>query len=153
MPPSVHHAAAHPAALGATQPLLLPSPAELVSVRTAGGEFSYVSAASARLLGCSPAEMIGTTALDYTHPDDADACTAAQVRFRRDGRGVGIHRVRRRDGRYVWLESTSTPIHDAGTGELREIITSSRDVTERITADQELTTVRNAPNGLAVATA
>ena len=47
-------------------------------------------------------------------------------------------RGRRGDGTWVWLESVSEPMRDAGTGEIVGVQTATRDITERRAAEAEL---------------
>ncbi len=57
--------------------------------------------------------------------DDLDAGPAPRV-----------HRVRRRDGGWAWIETTTRVLLDA-SGRVREVHTDSRDVSERVRADAE----------------
>jgi C4-dicarboxylate-specific signal transduction histidine kinase len=46
--------------------------------------------------------------------------------------------VRRADGRYAWLDVAGRAVHDPATQQLTEIITTARDVTERIETSEKL---------------
>ncbi len=52
------------------------------------------------------------------------------------------YRIRRKDGAYVWLETTSRTIRDAD-GQVVEIIAASRDVTERKATEEKLEMLAN----------
>jgi C4-dicarboxylate-specific signal transduction histidine kinase len=47
-------------------------------------------------------------------------------------------RIRRADGKYIWSETDGRAVLDPQTGELLELVTTSRDVTERIEASRKL---------------
>ncbi|HEY9856711.1 MAG TPA: PAS domain S-box protein, partial [Stenomitos sp.] len=98
------------------------------------GIFLYVSPACRRILGYEPDELIGHSTFETVHPDDV----ALVNRLRLDALAApnvvsgGIYRRRRKDGQYIWLETTTQAICDPVTGNVSEGITVARDVTERI---------------------
>jgi len=47
-------------------------------------------------------------------------------------------RVRHRDGHYVWVEATGSPVFDPGTGALVEILGVNRDISDRMRLEHEL---------------
>ena len=73
----------------------------------ASGRFTYVSAAVVPVLGYTPAQLVGTSALALHHPEDASGFVE-DVRSRSVGVifSVRPHRLRRCDGSWVWVEST-----------------------------------------------
>jgi len=99
--------------------------------------FIYVSPAVTHLLGYSVEEIVGISAYDLYHPDDAEdfRLRAPTVNYDR-GLYTHIYRFRCKDGRYTWLESTSRTIRDPDTNDIREILVVSRDATHRIKADK-----------------
>lgn len=100
-------------------------------------EFIYASPAVEHLLGFSVDEIVGMSAYELYHPDDVEDFKrrAPSVSYER-GTYTHTYRFRRKDGNYTWLESTSRSIRDVKTGELKEILVVSRDVSRRINADQ-----------------
>ncbi|MBM4257843.1 MAG: PAS domain S-box protein [Deltaproteobacteria bacterium] len=105
----------------------------------------YVSPSSKQLLGYEPEEMIGRSFLDWVHPDDCVTMAAAVAKIiRTPDTGLVTFRVRRKDGEYIWLESTTRGVRDPQTGKVNEIIGSARDVTERKHAEEELTNAKEA---------
>ena len=77
----------------------------------------------------------------FIHPDDWDT---VRQHFRQLLAGKGpstfSYRCRKKDGCYIWLESTCTAITppDTDNESAQEIIGSSRDITERKKAEQAL---------------
>jgi PAS domain S-box-containing protein len=103
------------------------------------GMVFWVSPVCEKLLGYKPDELIGRSGLDHVHPDDIDLARRSLERVVTSG-GVGTTtmRVRRADGRYVWFEATAQAVSDPRTGVLQEVLTVSRDITERRRLDEEL---------------
>lgn len=80
----------------------------------------WVSPSAQQVLGFAPDELIGRRLNDVF----------ADEGLGRLGAAGGVHRLRRKDGRRIWAETTVTPIVDAD-GALTGMRTSVRDVTER----------------------
>jgi len=96
----------------------------------------YVSPASRRLLGYEPEEVMAGTEDSLMHPDDAGPFVA-KVRSLSEEAPLArsIHRLRRRDGSFVWVEASLKRIPPEGTEPAR-ILTVVRDITERRQAEQ-----------------
>jgi len=98
---------------------------------TPDGLFLYVSPASLRVLGYEPQELIGKSKSELIHPDDhasvplADALSSGQANLQ-----LGEYRLRRKDDRYIWAQTSALIVRDE-QGQPREIIASVRDITER----------------------
>ncbi len=96
-----------------------------------GNVFVYCSSASRSLLGYEPEEMVGTSAFDYLHPDDQQRLKVTMSDSEHSGCiPVVTFRYRRKDGSYAWFETNSRYIYD-DHGQILEIISVSRDITER----------------------
>jgi PAS domain S-box-containing protein len=76
---------------------------EMVVVCDIGGQVLHVNAASERVLGYRPQEMIGTNAWSYVHPEDLKATAAARSAPLDDGIPFE-NRALAADGSYRWLE-------------------------------------------------
>lgn len=100
---------------------------------------TYVSPASQDLLGYTPEEMLRLPLNDSLHPDDRAATLGFLEGFRtgRTERGRITHRLRHRDGRWIWIEAQTRLVRDAA-GRPHETITAARDVSERMAAEQAL---------------
>ena len=116
---------------------------DLVTRQGPDGRISKVSILQEPVLGHTATDLVGKRLNDFVHPDD-------QKRFRErfeaivEGRESSriSYRFRRRDGAYVWLETSVVAVYDPFTGGLSEVICGSRDVTDRVSTTQ-LTTERN----------
>ncbi|HWG90924.1 MAG TPA: PAS domain S-box protein [Candidatus Thermoplasmatota archaeon] len=96
------------------------------------GRAWYVSPTIRRVLGYAPEEVAGTRFLDLAHAEDTPTAAEVEARLHEgDGPCAATARFRRKDGSYVWLELLMKPVHDHGTGALREVLVTARDVTDR----------------------
>ncbi|WP_068619957.1 PAS domain S-box protein [Paenibacillus tuaregi] len=104
-----------------------------------GNTYSYASPACMTLLGYTPEELVGTSAFDYFHPNDYELVKEylSEQLSARDKYTV-TYRIRRKDGVYIWFESTGKYTYDEQTGERLDVIAVSRDVTERKNSERRL---------------
>ncbi len=112
--------------------LLAEHSTDMISKHTPKGIYTYASPASRSLLGYDPEDLVGRDAYEFFHPDDLEEIrkTHAAILERPDTYTVA-YRIRRKDGSYTWFETTSRTVRDPQTDEVLEIITVSRDITER----------------------
>lgn len=111
---------------------------DIISRMDVEGVHLYVSPASRRLIGYDPEELIGHACFTFWHHEDVDN---AQQCWREllespDGHTFAI-RVRHKNGHYVWLETTGRRV-TTEDGRLTEIHATSRDITQRKHAEEEL---------------
>ena len=94
--------------------------------------FMYVSPASSAILGYAPGELIGKDIDTLVHPDDRKTLDAVQKSVVEEEDVVTVsYRIRGKRGEYVWLESTCRPIFGPDSRQVLEIISVSRDISER----------------------
>jgi len=119
--------------------LLAENASDMISRHGIDGAFLYVSPASQAILGYAPDQLIGRNSLDLVHPDDLPAIRKA-ISENRPGASAStvLYRALHMDGRYVWLETSARPVLDEGGGSVLEIQATSRDVTARKLAEEEL---------------
>lgn len=104
---------------------------DMVSAHAPDGTYRYVSAASKELLGFESDELVGRSAYDLFHPDDM-AKVAAAHRSTLEGAPFTVaYRIRRKDHEYLWVETTTRVISDEDSGEVIEIVCSTRPVGDR----------------------
>jgi PAS domain S-box-containing protein len=123
--------------------LLAENSTDMISRHDAQGYYLYVSPACLTLLGYAPEELVGRHAFEFVHPDDIQ-------RVEQSRQGViaqavvstTTFRSRRKTGEYVWLETISHTILDQATGEILGIHASSRDVSVRKQAEENLNKTR-----------
>src|SRR5712692_3463569 len=116
--------------------LLVEHALDLIVIVGPGGAIRYVSPASTRLLGYSPAEVVGMSPERYEHPDDLTKLVQSRARaLEQPGVAIGPVqvRVRHRDGSWRHVEVVHRNLMDEPS--VRGIVTYSHDVTERVRAE------------------
>lgn len=112
--------------------LLVANSTDMLARHAPDGTYRYVSPACRELLGYETEELVGRSVYEFIHPDDVAVVKAAHAEVL-DGprlRAV-VYRIRDRQGRDVWFETTGHSLRDLDTGAIVEIQTSSRDVSWR----------------------
>jgi PAS domain S-box-containing protein len=99
---------------------------DMISAHAPDGTYRYVSAASKDLLGYEPRELIGVSAYDLFHPDDAGKVAVAHRSTLEGAPFTVAYRLRRKDNEYVWVETTTRVISDEESDEVIEIVCSTR---------------------------
>ncbi|MDQ3430372.1 MAG: PAS domain S-box protein [Actinomycetota bacterium] len=125
---------------------LLDHALDVVSLCSAENAFLYVSPSVEDVLGYAPEELVGTTASDLVHPDDAAGYGREVVEgFREVSGPFGPleARYRHKDGSWRYLETTINVLLD--DPEVEGVVCVSRDVTERRRLEEE---VRDLSEGL-----
>jgi PAS domain S-box-containing protein len=102
------------------------------------GVHQYVSPASLAVLGYRPEELVGTWRRDFIHPENLAAMVATFERMLADPARSEVLtvRVRHKDGRWLWLQSSAKLVCKNGVPV--GVIDVSRDVSERVAADLAL---------------
>ena len=111
--------------------LLAENSSDIISRHDINGTFLYVSPACRTILGYEPEELIGSSFLAYIHTDEAKQLEELLLSSSWNDSTLGIpYRARRKNGEYIWLETTARVIYD-DENQVIEIQASSRDITER----------------------
>jgi PAS domain S-box-containing protein len=113
---------------------------DMISVHAVDEEATYLfaSPAAERLFGYAPADLTGRSAFDFIHPADRTAILAFAARLR-DGHDIvtARYRLRRKSGRYEWVESTCRLVDDPITGEPAEFVATTRSAEARVAIEAE----------------
>ena len=119
--------------------LMAENSTDMITRHNPKGIFLYVSPASFALLGYEPSELIGSVPNDYFHPEDLETVAKAHSKVLALPVTYTLtYRIRRKDGKYTWFETTTRTIRDPETGSVQEIIGVSRDISLRKQTEQEL---------------
>ncbi len=110
--------------------LLAENMEDFVSVHNIQERRLYISPSYYRLTGWAPADLENSPWDARLHPDDLPLIKQARVANRAGRTTLIEHRLRCRDGRWLWVESRCKPIRDA-TGRVRQLVIWSHDITER----------------------
>lgn len=111
---------------------------DLVCLHHPDGRYLYVTPSSEVLLGYRPDALIGQNLYEFVHPQDRDRIREEShpIALQGEPRPI-IYRMRRSTGEYLWLETVTQPIFD-GDGKVLHLQTTSRDVSERVRAKEQL---------------
>ncbi|WP_286183574.1 PAS domain S-box protein [Bacillus sp. ISL-55] len=103
---------------------------DFFSSHTLDGRFTYAAPSSNTLFGYTPAELYDQSIFSFCHPLDQEKLEHYFSSFQS---GEILFRFRRKEGDYLWLESSCTkgPSHT-------EIMLISRDVTRRVNREEKL---------------
>jgi PAS domain S-box-containing protein len=112
---------------------------DVIGRMSGDGRIEYVSPASVAVYGYEPDDMVGRFGWEFIHPADVAAMTGD---FAADSPELGVitnaYRVRRGDGRYVWVEAKIRALRDPLSNEIVEFHTVARDVSERKQAEADV---------------
>lgn len=112
---------------------------DMISFADPDGTLRYVSPSVEVLMGYSASEMIGRKRPDYYHEEDALEMTE-QGKLYSDS-DVYTRRARHKDGHYIWIESSFQVMRNA-EGEVEQVLTIARDITERKKYEDMLATAQ-----------
>ena len=117
--------------------LIIENTTDLISRHTPGGEFLDASPAAWALLGYWPEQLRGTQIQQLIHPQERDELMQRFARaLEQDGYLTVSYQIRHRDGHYLWFETASRAIRETYTGSVVEVVSVSRDITERIRSEE-----------------
>jgi PAS domain S-box-containing protein len=103
----------------------------------------YCSPAITRILGYDPSDMMGGTFLSIMNEEDVPEIRQVHRELLIPGTSKSLTvRMRHQDGRELWVETMCRSVGDPTTGRVHEIVTVSRDVTERKLAELEINRAR-----------
>lgn len=111
---------------------------DIISTLSPEGIYTFISPAVRTILGYEPEELLGTSGYDLIHPDDVKVIAEKHIKaFTEKSSSIFTYRIRNKEHKYLWMETTSQPIMDDETFEIIEFIVVSRDITERMKMQQE----------------
>jgi PAS domain S-box-containing protein len=106
------------------------------------GRILFASLALQNILGRTPAEIETGHFVELTHPDDRPQAQALREKLKPGEVRAATYRMRHRDGHYVWIESNVRGVFDEGSEEPKNIISVSRDVSERKADEMKMKAAR-----------
>jgi PAS domain S-box-containing protein len=111
---------------------------EIISRFTADGRYLYVNDAYCRFFGLQAEDLLGRRWQPVAHPDDLAMIGQQLARLAPGHPVVSIeNRVYGADGALRWMQFVNRGFFDA-TGNLVEIQSVGRDITERVAAEEQL---------------
>jgi diguanylate cyclase (GGDEF)-like protein/PAS domain S-box-containing protein len=100
----------------------------------------YISPSCFKLLGMRPEELVGKGPEAYILAEDMPLLDPARVRIlaAEDQIDITTVRMQRKDGSIVWVEINVRLVHDSVTGAPKEHVIVMRDISERISLEEKL---------------
>jgi PAS domain S-box-containing protein len=91
------------------------------------------------MLGWEPAEIVGRPLSDLVHTEDFPRVQETFERhFGELPESVLVHRLLRKDGTYLWTETTSKTRRDSLSGRPADLVSTTRDITRRRLVEDSL---------------
>ena len=119
--------------------LLAENATDIISVHGPDGTCTYASPSVQTVTGYAPEQTVGSRPRDWAHPEDRARVEGATERTKAAKEDYTFaYRLRKRDGLYIWVEATSRAVRDEETGDLREIVAVTRNITERKRAEEQI---------------
>ncbi|MEQ8676043.1 MAG: PAS domain-containing sensor histidine kinase [Aggregatilineales bacterium] len=116
---------------------------DLVCLHEPNGRVIYASPSAKAVTGFVPQQMVGTNPYDFFYADDIGAIRDSHAASLSGNKVHSVvYRRRKKDGTYVWLDTLTAPIVDEA-GNVINLLTVSRDVTERIVTEKTLAEERD----------
>ncbi len=115
---------------------------DIITLHDPDLKYVYVSPRIREVAGHEPQDLLGKRSLDFLHPDDQEIYLTFRNEVIQEKVNKGrILRFRNKDGEYHYYETFLKPILDE-YGRLKNFISSSRDVTEKVILSKEIEKVR-----------
>jgi two-component system sporulation sensor kinase A len=103
---------------------------DIITITDTAGICKYISPTVRTLLGYAPEEIVGKLSSDFWHPEDVQRLERSDFLKYADGDLISC-RVRHKDGRYIWFETTVKMIRSE-EGEVTSYLGVGRDISERV---------------------
>ncbi len=112
---------------------------DMISRHKDDGLIIYASPASEKIIGYKPDELLGTYIQSLIYPGDLEKQVKYYAEFRQQGEILtSTYRLRKKNGNYTWVETTSMKVFNKGLNKVESIISNTRDVSERVKHELEL---------------
>lgn len=111
---------------------------DLICMHHTDGKINYLSPSVYQILGYQPEELLGMYPYELLHPDDVKRVKVGPYTAVIRGENVDgtEYRLRRRDGRYIWLQAIITPV--VIDGKVVSVQSVSRDITQQKIAQEKI---------------
>ncbi len=114
---------------------------DLISKHTSDMDatFLYVSPSSRSVLGYNTSELLGKSPYEFLHPDDiSDYKENHSIVLRGSGIIRFSYRWSKKNGEYIWCESSAQVMRHPITAQIEGIITVTRNITERKESEDKI---------------
>jgi PAS domain S-box-containing protein len=118
--------------------LMAEEASDIIMLYDAEGRILFASNALQNILGRTPAEIETGHFLELIHPEDLSQAKALREKLQPGEVRAATYRLLHRKGHYIWIESNVRGVFDEGSCDPKNIISVSRDVSERKTDEMKM---------------
>ena len=118
--------------------LMAEEASDIIMLYDAEGCILFASNALQNILGRTPAEIETGHFLELIHPEDLSQAKALREKLQPGEVRAATYRLLHRKGHYIWIESNVRGVFDEGSCDPKNIISVSRDVSERKTDEMKM---------------
>jgi PAS domain S-box-containing protein len=118
--------------------LMAEEASDIVILHEPDGRIFFASSALERILKRTAADVDQHRFFDLIHPDDVEEAAKINAIPLPGQTLTATYRMLHGDGHYLWIETTTRGIYDPQTGALCNMISVSRDVTQRMNRELEV---------------
>lgn len=111
---------------------------DMIMLHKVDFSYQYISPSVKTVLGFEPEEMLGKCPTEFIHPADHEELKKQHMLSVDNNSLLLTYRCRNKNGSYIWLESTIKALFDTENGEIKEIISVSRDIQHRMETNERL---------------
>jgi PAS domain S-box-containing protein len=112
---------------------------DMISRHYPDGTYFYVSPSCKKLLGYTPEELQGRSLYDIIYLDDLESVVQSYLSLTEVPEvHTFIYRIRRKDRKCIWFETINRYFKDPETNQIQEVLSVSRDVTQRKEVEEKL---------------
>ena len=116
--------------------LLVLNVTDMISRHTSDGTYTFATPSSKQITGYEPEELVDRSAYDFFHPEDIAAILKSHKSIIEMPSVYTVsYRFKRKDNQYRWVETTSHVVKDHDNDEINEIISVTRDISDRKEAE------------------
>jgi len=112
--------------IGESFELIANNARDVIALTAPDGAITFISPSVRELLGYEPEEVVGKTNIELYHPDDVALYAGRELV---DNEPL-TYRLKHKDGRWIWFETTLRQIRDE-QGRVTRTVAIGRDITER----------------------
>ncbi|MGG1674461.1 PAS domain S-box protein [Neobacillus sp. NRS-1170] len=119
--------------------LLAEHSSDVIMLHRVDFSYLYISPSVKTILGYEPEELLVKNPVEIIHPDDMETMLTQHSQIGTENTSMLVtYRCKKKNGTYIWLESTIKALINPLTGEVQEIVKVSRDIQHRIETGERL---------------
>lgn len=109
---------------------------DMITIHDTDGKYLYMSPSGEEILQYDKEEIIGKDYEIFIHPEDKENLKVKHEEIMENGYAVRTYRIRRKDGKYIWFESSVKYLNVGANKE--HLVVISRNITDRKNVENKL---------------